>query len=763
MVSVARCSIGLLVCMATVVFQCPAICAQDSTATEVPSKPPGEQHVDLASGRSGPAPMDKSVEELAAVVKKSVVVVTFTGRDGQQQGLGTGFVVSEDGLIATNLHVIGEARPIRVQLYDGRKFDVTSVHATERSHDLAVLKIDAKDLPVLPLGNSDELKEGQAVIAIGNPLGLERSVVSGVLSGRRDIDGRSMLQIALPIERGNSGGPLLDMQGRVHGLVTVKSLKTDNLGFAIAVNSLKPLLQNPNPIPMSRWLTIGAIDPEEWTVLPGGRWRQRAGLISVDGRGGGFGGRALCLSTQTTPDLPYEVAVQVKFTPEDGAAGLVFHADGGDKHYGFYPSNGGLRLSRFDGPDVYSWAVLREAKSPALKKDGWNWLKVRVESDRFTCYINGEQVFEMNDSTYKLGKVGLCKFRQTEADYKGFQVGKTVSDERPNEELQSRVKNVLNGWTGDDVAELTAAQSLASEKEDVTGILEQQAKSLEIRASQIRRLASDVHATKTLTEFQKVASANPIDLLRGALLIAQLDNPELDIEGYVQEVERHARRVKAGLPAETTEDDRLTALNRYMFEEQGFHGSRTDYDNRSNSYVNEVLDDREGLPITLTVVYIEIARHLGLNVVGVGMPGHFLARHEPQSGSNQLVDVFERGRRLTPEEAQQKFEDVSEYPWRASYLDTISPKATLERVLRNLFKVAYEARELERMLRYTDAILILSPDSASDHMYRALLCYETQRWQQARTEIDWLTHHDTDIDPRKIERLGRAIDQDSRK
>src|SRR4029079_12804232 len=97
-------------------------------------------------------------------------------------------------------------------------------------------RIDAKDLPALPLGNSDELQEGQPIMAVGNPVGLERSVVSGVLSGRREIEGRSMLQVAIPIERGNSGGPLLDLRGRVHGLLTLKSLKTANIEVALTIH-----------------------------------------------------------------------------------------------------------------------------------------------------------------------------------------------------------------------------------------------------------------------------------------------------------------------------------------------------------------------------------------------------------------------------------------------------------------------------------------------------------------------------------------------
>src|SRR5262249_16618857 len=152
-----------------------------------------------------------------------------------------------------------------------------------------------KDLPALELGDSDALKQGQPVVAVGNPQGLERSVVSGVVSGRRTIEGESMIQLAIPIEPGNSGGPLLDRHGRAEGGLTLKSAGRANLGFAPPVNGLKPLLARPNPIPMEHWLTIGALDPADWKPVFGARWRQRAGRIQVEGLGSGFGGRSLCL------------------------------------------------------------------------------------------------------------------------------------------------------------------------------------------------------------------------------------------------------------------------------------------------------------------------------------------------------------------------------------------------------------------------------------------------------------------------------------
>ncbi|MFM7834703.1 MAG: trypsin-like peptidase domain-containing protein, partial [Planctomycetaceae bacterium] len=127
-----------------------------------------------------------------------------------------------------------------------------------------------------------------------HPEGFRNSIVSGVISGHQDIEGVEMLQLAMSIERGNSGGPVLDRQGAVVGIVTRKSALQDKLGFAVPVRLLRELKADPNPVLMSRWSTIGALDPAQWTVLFGGNWRQRAGRLQVSGEGVGFGGRTLC-------------------------------------------------------------------------------------------------------------------------------------------------------------------------------------------------------------------------------------------------------------------------------------------------------------------------------------------------------------------------------------------------------------------------------------------------------------------------------------
>jgi S1-C subfamily serine protease len=240
-----------------------------------------------------PAVDASGVEEVFQRVKPSLAVISVRGRDGKLRGLGSGFVVAADGLIATNMHVIGEGRAIEVQLADGKHYDVKGVHAFDRHRDLAVLRVEAKDLKPLPIGDSEALRQGQTVVALGNPQGLRHSVVTGVVSGRREIDGRSMIQLAIPVEPGNSGGPLVDLQGRVGGIITMKSAVTANLGFAVAVNDLKPLLTKPNPVPIARWINQGQVDPRQWQVLQGASWRTRGSRILVDGEGDGFGGRPL--------------------------------------------------------------------------------------------------------------------------------------------------------------------------------------------------------------------------------------------------------------------------------------------------------------------------------------------------------------------------------------------------------------------------------------------------------------------------------------
>ncbi len=730
-----------------------------------------------AGGVGATEPQARTVEQIAESAKKCVVIITGPGRDGRGQTLGTGFVVAADGLIATNLHVIGEGRPISVQLPDGKRHEVTDVHASDRALDLALIRVDAKGLTPLDLGDSEALQQGQTVVAVGNPRGLAHSVVSGVVSAQRDIDGRKMIQLAIPLEVGNSGGPILDLHGRVQGIATMKSALTDNLGFALPINALKPLLQKPNPVPMSRWVTFGALDPEEWLPLFGGRWRQRAGKIIAEGPGSGFGGRTLCLSQRQTPEVPFELAVTVRLDDEAGAAGLAFHADGRDRHYGFYPTAGKLRLTRFDGPDVFSWKVLRELPSPHYRPGEWNTLKVRVEKDKIRCFVNDQLVIESGDTGLTGGKAGLAKFRETRAEFKQFRVAKEIEAARPSEEVARRLAQVVDRAGKPDLwaTEARATEAWATEAWDAdtikslapqaatgTATLREQARRLEQQAARLRALAQEIHQRRVLDELTRVLQGKEeeTDLIHAALLIAQLDNEELDIEVYRREVERMARELAAGLGKDADEQARLQTLQKYLFADRGFHGSRADYYHRSNSYLNDVLDDREGLPITLAVIYMELARRMGVKVEGVGLPGHFVVRHLPAKGEPEIIDVFEGAKRLSRAEVEKKVQELTERPLREEHLRPVTKRAIVVRMLHNLLGVARREGDAEAGLRYLEAIIAVAPDSVEERMMRSMLRFQTGRRQAAKEDLDWLLdRRPQGVDLQRVQELRRALDR----
>jgi regulator of sirC expression with transglutaminase-like and TPR domain/S1-C subfamily serine protease len=705
----------------------------------------------------------KTVESIAKEVRDSIVTIRFQGRGGSDQGLGTGFVIGADGLIASNYHVIGEARPVSVELADGSRHDVTEIHASDRAADLAIVRIARQGLAPLALGAPETLADGAEVVAVGNPHGLERSVVAGRVSGKREIDGRSMIQLAIPIEPGNSGGPLLDMEGKVHGILTMKSLVTPFLGFAIGIDQLQPLIDKPNPVAIDRWLTIGTLDAGEWTTTGGARWRQRAGRIGVEGTGTGFGGRSLCLATTEPPPLPHDLAVWVKLDDEDGAAGLVFAADGADRHYGFYPTAGKLRLTRFDGPDVLSWKILDEAPSPHYRPGQWNHLRVRRTADGFSCFVNDTPVFQSTDKGLGEGKVGLAKFRDTKAEFRGFAVGPQLPPAAPPTEQVARIAGMVKDLDGAGAppAELVAA--LVGEGAVGDAALAARADALDREAKGMRALMAQVQAKRTVEALAKEAAAEPIDLFQSALLVAALDNPDLDLAGARHDLDRLAAEVAKGVPEGADDAAKLAALDRVLFQELGFHGSRGDYYNRSNSYVNEVLDDREGIPITLALVYMELAKRLGVAIEGVGLPGHFLVRHAPAGAEPRWIDVFDGATILDRDGVAKLYRDLQGRDLTDDLLAPVGPKAILVRMINNLLSIATREDDAPAMHRYLDAILAVDPESGRDRVMRMLVANRLGRRDAARSDALWLLDRAPDeIDLAAVHRFLEALDQGGR-
>jgi serine protease Do len=201
------------------------------------------------------------IESILEKVGPAVVRINVTidrGLGGSGQGVGTGFIVGSDGVIVTNAHVVEGADTVQVQLDTGRKVSARVVDSFAES-DLAVVKIEGRNLPTVDLGDSDQLQVGDQVVAIGNALGLAGAptVTSGIVSGlnrvlnepptsdnERGVSIANTIQTDAAINPGNSGGPLVDANGRVVGINTAiaNPSESNNIGFAIAISSAKPII-----------------------------------------------------------------------------------------------------------------------------------------------------------------------------------------------------------------------------------------------------------------------------------------------------------------------------------------------------------------------------------------------------------------------------------------------------------------------------------------------------------------------------------------
>ncbi len=683
------------------------------------------------------------IQELIKTVRPSIATITYAGRNGTVEGTGTGFIISKDGLIATNLHVIGEARPITVELDGGAVYPVTEIQAWDRKLDLAIIRIDAHGLQPLEMGDSDKVTQGQPIIAFGSPQGLKFSVVQGVVSATRQFedDELPVIQVAIPIEQGNSGGPIIGLDGNVLGVVTWKSVVTDNLGFATPINSVKTLFEDPNPVPIERWLTIGVLDPHKWTTLMGSHWTQRAGTISASGFGSGFGGRSLCLLNRDLPSEPYEVSVRVRMDDESGAAGLVFRSNNENTHYGLYPSSGKIRLTRFEGPDVYSWTILEQIDTEAYVPGDWNHFRVRLDGPRIQAFVNGTKIIDMVDGVIEGGQAGLCKFRHTVAEYKDFRIGQDLSEPSLSEDVSKELQSLIDTFAETGNKNPNLIETLSHKPDSSRLMIEAKAQELEERALELRQLTGDLHqryVTGLLSQSLS-GSDTDADLLRAGLYVSLLDNPDLDVEGYVEDFDRMTEEIRTTLGKDSGDEEKFEAVVTYLFQESGFHGSRTDYYHRSNSYLNEVLDDREGIPITLSIILLEVAERLGIqHVSGVPLPGHFMVQYAPPNEEPRLIDVFDGGREVTREEAEKIVIQSTGGLLEPHHLTPATKKDIIVRMLRNLIGITMDQGDANAALPYIELVLAISPEESNERFSRALLRYQNGDNEGAKADLEWL-------------------------
>ena len=233
---------------------------------------------------------------------------------------------------------------------------------------------------------------------------------------------------------------------------------------------------------------------------------------------------------------------------------------------------------------------------------------------------------------------------------------------------------------------------------------------------------------------------NSVDLLRSALLISRIKNKNFDLDVYLNKAERLAQQIASHFPEKATDEQKLKILVQQLFIEMGYHGSTLDYNHPSNSFMNEVMDDREGLPITLSVLFIELGNRLDLPLSGLGLPGHFMAMYKEnpdKKGSEILIDPF--GGKIVSRKEASELTGI-----RLSEQDLVpsSKKDIITRMLRNLIHVSEQNSNSDYRLLYIDAVLAIEPEDRYTRAMRAMLNYGNGNHARAIEDIDILISED---------------------
>ena len=225
-----------------------------------------------------------------------------------------------------------------------------------------------------------------------------------------------------------------------------------------------------------------------------------------------------------------------------------------------------------------------------------------------------------------------------------------------------------------------------------------------------------------------------IDLARAALLIAATEYPGLSIERELFRIDEIAEGIAARM-GDDTPLYQLNTLSEYLFDELKFAGNHTNYHDPRNSFLNDVIERRVGIPITLSLLYIEVGKRLGVPLLGIGMPGHFIVRHRDES--DVFVDPFHGGILLSEDECAERVKQVTQgtLTWDRSYLEPVRSREFIARMLRNLKVVYLQRRNYERVLATIDRVIALLPQDAVEFRDRGVVNYRLGNYADALEDL----------------------------
>ncbi len=245
------------------------------------------------------------------------------------------------------------------------------------------------------------------------------------------------------------------------------------------------------------------------------------------------------------------------------------------------------------------------------------------------------------------------------------------------------------------------------------------------------------------TFYQLVTLPDPaIPLAEAALLLACEEYPQLEISPYLDKLDHIANVAQEQLRTTDSPVDRIEKINGVLFETFGFRGATDDYYDPRNSFFNDVLDRRIGIPITLSAVYMEVSRRLKFPIVGVGMPGHFIVKYADRI-DEFFLDPFNRGEILTRDECkgriQERYGDSLEFNER--FLGRVTNRQILWRMLNNLKDIYLRAHAFDKGLAIVDMMLMVEPEDIVQFRDRGLLRLQLREFEGASKDLDYYLRH----------------------
>ena len=269
----------------------------------------------------------------------------------------------------------------------------------------------------------------------------------------------------------------------------------------------------------------------------------------------------------------------------------------------------------------------------------------------------------------------------------------------------------------------------------------------------------DQKSTPYETTFREMVSRreDEIDLAAAALLIAREHNPNLPVEKYLNRMKLMANVVRLRLGDSPEPKEMVEGINNHLFNGEGFGGNEADYYDPRNSFLNEVIDRRRGIPITLSILYLEVAANVGLAMSGVGFPGHFLVKYQSEQ-EEIIVDPFGRGVMLTREDCANRLRVVSDgqAPFREHYLSAITKKQILRRVLTNLKGIYLSSSEYGRSLWAVEMLLAISPWDVDEIRDRGKIYYQLKEYENSLADLETYLEFNKGADDAK--KIGQYIE-----